>query len=184
MENKVTIGIRFVLMLVDHFAMTFIIMIVSLSTFGIAFLINSIEEDHWTVFLLLGVMVPLIFSIYLNKDAVNGQSPAKRILKFKVVDIKTNNIASPIKCLLRNLLYPFWIIEIPFVLINPERKLGDLIAGTKVVKCNSEIKTKPDFKKIITATLLGMIYMSIIFFIYFFIIAKVNGENFKEIIGI
>ena len=148
MNTKITVGIRLVLMLVDHFAMTFIVMLIVFLTFGFAFIIQSFHFEHWSLYILLAIMGPLIFSIYLNKDALNGQSPAKRILNYRVIDVKINEIASPMKCLIRNLLFPIWIIEIPFVLINPEKRLGDIIAGTKVVKNDFEIKSKPEMKKV------------------------------------
>lgn len=166
MTNKVTVGIRIALMLVDHFAMTFIVTGIFLVTFGLAFLIETIHDDHWTLYLLMGIMVPLIFSVYINKDALNGRSPAKRILKFQILDIKNEKVASPIKCLIRNLLYPLWIIEIPFVLINPERKLGDYIAGTKIAEYNPDRESVSSTKQIILAIVLGMIYMAAIFALF------------------
>lgn len=184
MDKKVTIGIRLVLMLVDHFAMTFVIMGLGLLTFGMVFLIELIEDDHWTLIIVLGIMVPLMFSVYLNKDALNGQSPAKRILKFQVIDHKSHEVASPLQCLIRNLFIPFWILEIPFVLINPERKLGDLIAGTRIVKHETNEKVKPKIKELLTSIFIGIVYMAIIFFVYYYLTALEDGVTLKDIIGI
>jgi hypothetical protein len=72
------------------------------------------------------------FSAYLNKDIFNGRSIAKRILKIQVIDHKSNQAASPLKCLVRNLTIPIWPIEVIFVLVNPKRRLGDKIAGTRI----------------------------------------------------
>lgn len=183
MNTKITVGIRLVLMLVDHFAMTIIVGLIAFTTFGFALIIQSFQSEHWSLYLLLTIMVPFIFSVYINKDVLNGQSPAKRILKYKVIDIKTNEIASPMKCLIRNLILPVWIIEIPFVLINPEKRLGDMIAGTKVVKNEIEIKLKPEMKKVASALVLGMAYISIIFFINILIIIKSEGVSISDLLG-
>lgn len=182
MNTKITLGIRLVLMLVDHFAMTIIVVLIAFITFGFAFIIQSLQSEHWSLYLLLIIMVPFIFSVYINKDALNGQSPAKRILKYKVIDVKTNEIASPLKCLIRNLILPVWIIEIPFVIFNPEQRLGDMIAGTKVVQNDFKIKSKLEMKKVVTALSLGMVYMAIFFFINFLIILKSEGVSIKELL--
>ncbi len=83
-----------------------------------------------TNMLLSGILIILFITAYLNKDAFKGQSPAKRLLKIQVVDFNTGKIASPSRCLLRNLTFLIFIIEIPFMLINPQRRLGDQLAGT------------------------------------------------------
>jgi hypothetical protein len=36
--------------------------------------------------------------------------------------------------MLRNLTAPIFPFELPFVLLNPERRIGDFIAGTKLIK--------------------------------------------------
>jgi uncharacterized RDD family membrane protein YckC len=65
-----------------------------------------------------------------NKDFFNGQSPVHRKLGYKVVNAKTNETASKTQCMVRNLTAPIWPIEAIFILVNPKRRLGDIIAGT------------------------------------------------------
>ncbi|MCG8700483.1 MAG: RDD family protein, partial [Bacteroidales bacterium] len=67
---------------------------------------------------------------FLNKDLFNGRSIAKRILKLKIVNHKTNQTAGPLRCLVRNITFPIWPIEIIVILINKNRRIGDFIAGT------------------------------------------------------
>ena len=69
-----------------------------------------------------------------NKDFYSGQSVVNRLWGYKVVDIKTGNSPGQFKCMLRNLTALIFPFELPFVLLNPERRLGDLIAGTKLIK--------------------------------------------------
>ena len=82
------------------------------------------------------------FSAYFNKDIFHGRSPAKRILKMQVIDIKTGQVANPLKCLARNLTIVLWPLEVIFVLIDPKRRLGDKIAGTRIDYVENPEKTK------------------------------------------
>lgn len=72
----------------------------------------------------------LMMIALFNKDFFGGQSPVHRKLGYKVLDAKTNETASKIQCMIRNLTGPVWPIEVIFILVNPKRRLGDIIAGT------------------------------------------------------
>lgn len=69
-----------------------------------------------------------------NKDFFNGQSIVNRAWGYQVVDAKTLGTPTKFKCMLRNITGPVFPFELPFVLLNPERRLGDYIAGTKLIK--------------------------------------------------
>ena len=86
------------------------------------------------------------FSLYFCKDCILGRSPAKRILKFQVVSNSTGDVASPIQCLIRNITCILWPIEVLVTLFNSNRRIGDFLAGTKVVPFNPHItQPKPNF---------------------------------------
>ena len=97
MENKKNrnIGIRLASMLLDHFIMTFGIIIIAFILVRIRYLIigNPSESDlpKWLIIIPIFFGL-LIFSIYFNKDAIKGKSPAKRILGLIIVDNKTGEI--------------------------------------------------------------------------------------------
>jgi uncharacterized RDD family membrane protein YckC len=80
------------------------------------------------------VMLLVIFFV-LNKDIFNGQSIGKRIHGYKVVGNNTNELPSDFKLMIRNITIAIWPIDLAYSIINPYRRLGDLIAGTKVIKC-------------------------------------------------
>ena len=122
------------------------------------------------------------FIVYLNKDIINGRSPAKRILKLQVVDIKTNNPASPIKCFIRNLTTPLWILEVLITIFSPERRIGDLLVGTKVelYTQNSE-EIKYDLKKILSALVLNIFIAIILFIPLSILIESLNDEDIDYI---
>ena len=75
-----------------------------------------------------GMMIVLI-----NKDFFNGQSAVHRKLGYQVVDAKSGQVASKLKCMLRNVTSPVWPIEAIFIFASPQRRLGDFIAGTKLI---------------------------------------------------
>jgi uncharacterized RDD family membrane protein YckC len=76
-----------------------------------------------------GLMMIALF----NKDFFGGQSVVHRQLGYKVVNVKTKETASKMQCMIRNLTGPIWPIETIFILVNPKRRLGDIIAGTILV---------------------------------------------------
>lgn len=76
----------------------------------------------------------VLMTAIINKDFFNGQSVVHRRLGYQVVDIKTNQPASPLKCMLRNVTAPIWPIEGVFALAYPSRRFGDFIAGTVLIE--------------------------------------------------
>lgn len=135
-EQKIDAGTRLAAMILDHFIMTFgaaVFMIPGMiSSFANAFNISHEQTSpdlfgNMIYFMLIG------FAVYFCKDSINGRSPAKRILKLQVVDNSTGAPASPIRCLIRNVFCMIWPIEVIFALANSNRRIGDFVAGTKVV---------------------------------------------------
>jgi uncharacterized RDD family membrane protein YckC len=135
-EQKVNAGTRLGTMILDHVIMTFAVMIFAIPGMVHVFMkaLNVSHEqpdfDFWgdtIYFMLIG------FAVYFCKDSINGRSPGKRILKLQVVDNTTGEAASSIKCFFRNIFIILWPIEIIVALVNPSRRIGDFIAGTRVV---------------------------------------------------
>lgn len=164
------IGIRIASMLLDHFIMTFGMAIIAFILVGIGYLIvgDPSEYDLPEWFMIIPIFFGLmIFSMYLNKDAIEGKSPAKRILGFVIVDNKTGEIASPIKSLIRNVTLVFWPIEVIFSLFSPERRIGDYIAGTKVISDDKTLKTELNIGQITFALIIGIIFTFLVVILQF-----------------
>jgi antitoxin component YwqK of YwqJK toxin-antitoxin module len=164
-KNEVTIGIRLASMLVDHFIMTFAMFIpfIPFMIIGIkdAFNITHEQTSMEPSFIIYGFI--LGFAMYFNKDFFDGRSPAKRILKIQVINHKTGKVAGPLKCLLRNLTIPIWPLEAIFILINPQRRLGDYIAGTRIESYDSEnIKQKKELKDYVLPIAIGLLFTYLI----------------------
>ncbi len=89
--------------------------------------------------LFIGI-IPFSFTTFLilNKDFYKAKSIAKRHFGFQIVDIRSNNPASEIQCLFRNLTVIIWPIEVLFSMFNQNRRIGDFIAGTKLIHSTKE----------------------------------------------
>jgi len=135
-------------MLLDHTIMCFV-----LSLFYVPIMISEMSVvytpkaqplvDHFDRNQYIGLFG---FSLYFCKDCILGRSPAKHILKLQVVKNSTGQVASPIQCLIRNVFCIIWPIEVLVTLFNSNRRIGDLLAGTKVVPYNPLIaQPKPNF---------------------------------------
>lgn len=111
-------------MFLDHFFLCF-----TFIPFLIFLDITFLRDTGYSEFTFIS-----LFVIYLNKDILNGRSFAKRYLGQIIIDNESEAPASELKCLIRNLTIPFWIIEVIFVIISPSRRIGDLMAGTRVVR--------------------------------------------------
>lgn len=132
---------RILSMFLDHCIMCLLIVPLGFLIFGLGALMKNNLNNGIGM-----VLVFLPFFIYLNKDFFNAKSPAKRILGFQVIDRKTNNPANEFQCFVRNLtICVAWPLEVIVGLINPERRIGDLLANTKVI-----VSEKQKFKSIWT----------------------------------
>ena len=158
-EQKVNSGTRLGTMILDHFLMTMIAMFFFvpgiISGFSNAFNVSH-DQTNPDIFgnMYLGL---LGFAVYFCKDCINGRSIAKRILKLQLVDNTSGQVASPLKCFVRNIFCVLWPIEVLVALINPSRRIGDRIAGTKLVPFDPSLEQpKPNFGQI--AISLGIAY--------------------------
>lgn len=103
------------------------------------------------------------FALYFCKDSINGQSPAKRILKLQVIDKATKKPSTPIKCFIRNIFTILWPIELVASLINPNRRIGDYVAGTMLVPLDKPVQQeKKDWRQIGISFALAYILMLLI----------------------
>jgi uncharacterized RDD family membrane protein YckC len=138
-STQIGVGLRLGEMLLDHFLMSLIAMPFFLpaviSTFIQTFKASQ-ELGPPPDFMggVTGYIALFGFALYLCKDILNGRSIAKRILNLQVVDNSTGKAASPIRCFVRNITCILWPIEVLVAIINTSRRLGDRIAGTKLVR--------------------------------------------------
>ena len=167
---------RLVTMVTDQVIMTFVLMmpIVPLFIYKMVTFANSREtplfsfENNWyEVF---------VFSLYFNKDCYLGQSVGKRLLRFRVVDVKTGRPANPLRCLVRNLTILIWPVEVVMAIINVERRFGDFIAGTKLSNDVRVLEEKPNWALILGAVAIGMVFTYMVVFYPMGILVRVMAK--------
>ena len=155
---------RIASMLLDHFLMCILIIPPAIILTIISENIGLKMNDGMGFFVFF-----LIVFIYLNKDFFKGKSPAKRILGYQVINRKTENPATELQCFVRNLtICVAWPLEVVIGFINPQRRIGDFIANTKVVESEKE-KLKTIWTDLKSTTLkINFIGILIIGGIYFY----------------
>ena len=144
-DNKtITIGTRLAAMLLDHVFMTVIVMIFfvpgMISNFSDAVKVSHEPTDFNPMGGPMMYMTLFGFALYFCKDIINGRSLAKRILKLQIVDNKTGQVATPLQSLVRNIFCIIWIIEVIVAMTNTSRRLGDRVAGTKLIPYNPTLE--------------------------------------------
>lgn len=144
-DNKqISVGTRLGTMLLDHFFMTMIAMVFfipsMISGFSDAFKVSHEQTNPDFMGGILGYIGIFGFALYFCKDIFNGRSIAKRILKLQIVDNTTGQVASPLKCFIRNIFCVLWPIEVIVAMTNTNRRLGDRIAGTQLIIFDSSLE--------------------------------------------
>ena len=111
------------------------------------------------------LMMPF-FVIYFCKDCIGGRSAAKRILKLAVVRNKAGTPATPLQCLIRNLLVIIWPVEVVVASFNQQQRIGDWLAGTKLTYYDSTKKSQLQIIQIVVAIVMATLitYLLIILF--------------------
>lgn len=85
-------------MLLDHIIMT-VIIVPPMILLTILIVNDILKFDNQ----IISVIFFSMMFIYVNKDFFNAKSPAKRILGYQVINIKTKKPATELQCFIRNL---------------------------------------------------------------------------------
>ncbi|WP_440120347.1 RDD family protein [Tenacibaculum sp. Ill] len=149
-------------MLLDHFIMCLLTIPLGIIVSVIVF---KFELTHTKSIGMILFSIPMF--IYMNKDFLKAKSPAKRIMGYQIIDIKTSKPASEFQCFIRNLTIIGWPLEVIVGLINPQRRLGDFLANTKVITSDKEKlkSTWNDLKNIkVKVNFIGILIFGGLFF--------------------
>ena len=76
----------------------------------------------------------LIQEDFLLKDGIEGQSIGKRLCGIAVVHVADNTPCSWSASVVRNLIGFFGVLDLVYLFGSDRRRLGDLAAGTQVIK--------------------------------------------------
>ena len=172
-------GIRVAALILEFFIMFVIIMIFSTpalehDSFGLF----RISHESYKLVLLNDPFIYLClfgFSLMFFKDCINGQSIAKRLVKLQVVDNTTGAVATPMQCFLRNLTLLIFPLEVLIIFAQPDRRIGDKIAGTKLVRYNQLTNNNPE--RSLKNYILPLVLSYAIFVILAFGLGKISFNN-------
>ena len=111
--------------------------------------------------------------VYLNKDFVKGKSIAKRLMGLQVINRQNGQPANEIQCFLRNLTIPIWPLEVLVTLFSPKRRLGDIIANTRIepgdkekaVSIISDLKNKKISATTFLSIIIGIVYIGVLWYL-------------------
>lgn len=126
---------------------------------------------HVSLSLVYTLMI-LTCLILAYKDFLNGQSFAKRYYGYQVVHLATGLPATELQCFIRNVVILFFPLDILVAIASPRRRLGDLIAGTSLVKAEqtppesllTEFKSYKWNEKTISYLILSAIAIALLIF--------------------
>jgi uncharacterized RDD family membrane protein YckC len=97
-------------------------------------LINGKPANVWGEGLLLHLSTTIFFLYLFFKDALGGQSIGKRVMRIAVVGIASRRPCNFFQSLVRNLsIVVFSVVDILMILGSEKLRLGDRLAGTRVV---------------------------------------------------
>lgn len=102
-------------------------------------IIESLDKVNELFPIWIGIIPFSIFSFFtINKDYYKAKSIAKRHFGYQVYDLKSNKPATELQCVIRNSTIIIWPLEVIVSMFNSHRRLGDLLAGTKLIDADKE----------------------------------------------
>lgn len=102
-------------------------------------IIESLDKVNELFPIWIGIIPFSIFSFFtINKDYYKAKSIAKRHFGYQVYDLKSNKPATELQCVIRNSTKIIWPLEVIVSMFNSHRRLGDLLAGTKLIDSDKE----------------------------------------------
>lgn len=170
---KITSGQRIGAFLIDYG----ILMVIGIPICIISIVIQIFSDNFYSQIFLFTIL----FNFFLCKDLFAlGQSKGKSICKLHITKLN-NDTPSPLILVLRNLFIVIWPIELLIIIINPERRLADIIFGTKVSSYKAEITppTTNHIKSFIKYYPITLIFCCIIMLLILLLIKDFNQDTFK-----
>ncbi|GGG97386.1 hypothetical protein GCM10011416_14210 [Polaribacter pacificus] len=159
---------RIAAFIIDHFTMTFLIVVIVFISLGIDFM----DENNFSNLMTKILPTMLVgFLLYFAKDSIKGISPGKWVMGIMVRNEKTpNEVPSFGKLFIRNLFLIIWPVEFIVLASSEEKKrLGDKTANTIVIK-NPNKPTK-------LLRVLALAGIGIAFFTFIFLFAGSAMKN-------
>ncbi|RYY97991.1 MAG: hypothetical protein EOO11_09335 [Chitinophagaceae bacterium] len=129
--GKPGVGIRLASIIIDYIIVsilfTAVILVFRKDLLARPDLLMQPKDDE-TKILAFGMVL-----VFMLKDSFGARSLAKRMLGLYIIDNKSGTRAQGVQCFVRNIPVMIWFVEVVVLLLSPDRRIGDLIGGTRVV---------------------------------------------------
>jgi uncharacterized RDD family membrane protein YckC len=116
-----------------------------------------------------------ISTLHYLKDIFNGRSIGKRAIGLQLLNAETGGPASPIRTAARGFGLILFPVEVFMLFLSPSRRLGDYIAGTRLVETSRPLKKKFPAYQYFSAAFLALI-LSAIFYSPVYMVGKMTEE--------
>lgn len=116
--------------LIFRFVAAYVDLLVGLAIASPFILLGIFTELH-TNMLYMSLIISLAVAIFFCKDVFSPQSIGKKIFGLKIINKKDRQATKcKLTLIFRNFFIILWPIDLLFCIINPKRRLGDILAGT------------------------------------------------------
>ncbi len=143
---------------------------------------NEKGTNPFYMFSSVGFIITFIaLSTFLYLKDINGRSIGKRTVHLQIINNKTGYPASPVRNVMRGFGFILWPIEIFMLFLSPSRRIGDFIAGTRVVQTATPSRVSFPVSHYVFAVLTGLL-LSGIFYVPIYAAAELmqKTEKFKD----
>ncbi|WP_306640616.1 RDD family protein [Sanyastnella coralliicola] len=176
-DNKPSLISRIGAMLLDYMILNFALPVLGMILM-IPFMLDKIpngppsHDPEPFEYTYMTCVFGIIFGILFAKDVFKGRSIAKLAFKQQLVVHRTENTAGPLRSVIRNFTFFIWPIEFIATLISPGRRIGDLIAGTRVIKYDGRADSVK-WTQIIVAYVVGVLFCVVTLFGLMFLVEDI-----------
>lgn len=138
----------------------FIAFIIDVTIAAILSLIMSSILSYINVKVITPMIGLFAWATIICKDCFNGMSIGKHIISIQVIDSNTKQIASPLKCVTRNLFYFLSLIDFIVMFFHSKSlRLGDCIIHTEVMQRDVKLRRTNISKSLLA---IGYVFIGLI----------------------
>ena len=119
--------------------------------------------------LAISIAGSFFYIMLICKDCYNGMSIGRYFMKIQVFNSKTQHVASPTKCIIRNCFFLLGIVELLLFLCSSSGlRVGDFITNTKVDQKVDECQKVNIRKVIVSVMVFALLFSTPYIIIYLF----------------
>lgn len=100
----------------------------------LVFFLVLLPLRFWSTELHVNATLFVWLAYFLFRDSIPGQSVGKRILRLRTVQVETGRSCTWSDSFWRNVTHLFFLIDVIFILGERRMRLGEMFAGTHVVR--------------------------------------------------